>query len=57
MSIHTTIMKEKEEEIQLYQITNIDKTKGQSAGHLDHWLTNDTLRTLLLNHRLSLSVL
>lgn len=41
-------MKEKEEEIQLYQMTNIDKTKDQSAGHLDPWLMNDTLRTLLL---------
>lgn len=39
---------EKEEEIQLYQIINIDETKGQPAGHLDYWPTNDTLRTLVL---------
>lgn len=33
---------------QLYEIINIDKINGQSAGHLGHWPTNDTLRTLVL---------
>ena len=42
-------MEEKEEEIQLYQIIDIDKTTDQPAGLLDYWSPNDTLRTLALS--------
>lgn len=37
-----------EKEIWMYQVINMDKTKGPSAGHLAHWPTNDALRTLIL---------
>jgi len=39
---------EEKEEIQLYQIIDIDKATGQPAGHLDYWSPDDTLRTLVL---------
>lgn len=38
-----------EEEIQLFQIIDIDKTTDQPAWLLDYWSPNDTLRTLALN--------
>lgn len=41
-------MEEKEEEIQLCQIIDLDNTKGQAVEHLDHWPPNDTLRPRVL---------
>lgn len=37
-----------EKEIRMYQIINMDETKGPSAGHVAQWPTNDALRTLAL---------
>lgn len=46
---NTIITEEKEEEIQLFQIIDIDKTIDQPAWLLDYWSPNDTLRILALS--------